>query len=268
MTATQPLQLGVRWDEPSQDVRLNRAFRAGLLDYVEANYPITPGHPPQVDPAIPIYVHCPVNPIASPQGVNWRLAAQVREAAEQYRSPWVGEHLCWAGPGAEGRLGYIVTPLLSEEFQKVAADNTRKLSDYYGRPVALELAPVYQHTGTIDSEVHFLSKVAEEADALIILDVAHFTASNRNLARPMDFGLSTINPQRIVELHVAGIRPSGSGRHWHDSHDRVPEPAILELVQHLIRTLPALRAVTFEHAEESPESELVSTLEALRRMMQ
>jgi uncharacterized protein (UPF0276 family) len=262
--APQPLWLGARWDEPTQNRRLRAAFDAGLIDYVEANYPITPGHPPDVGGDVRVLVHCPVNPIASPQGVNMALAAQVKEAADLFDSPWIGEHLCWAGPGAEGRLGYIVTPLLTEEFVAVAAANTRSLMAMYGRPVALEWAPVYQHTGSFESEVHFHDAVARAADALVIFDVAHWLASNRNIGRADDYGLSTIDQKRIIELHVAGIRASSDGHAWHDSHDRIPEPAILEFTAELVRTLPNLRAVTFEHDEGAPETDLFSTLEALR----
>ncbi|MCB9765942.1 MAG: DUF692 family protein [Alphaproteobacteria bacterium] len=259
--------LGARWDYPNQDERLARAATAGLIDYVEANFPITPGHPPRVGEGVPVLVHCPINPIASPQGVNLRLAEQVREAADAWDSPWVGEHLCWAGPGAEGRLGYIVTPILCEAFVEVAARNARALQAFYGRPVALELAPVYQHVGALDSELRFLARVAEAGDTLIILDVAHWTASNRNLGRAADFGLDALPAERIVELHVAGIRAGQSGRWWHDSHDRVPEEEILTLTATLVRELPALRAVTFEHSDAAPETDLVRTLEQLRRVV-
>lgn len=267
MIARPRVRLGARWDEPAQDERLRRAFDRGLIDYVEANYPITPGHPPQVGPGLPVFVHCPINAIASPQGVNLRLAEQVREAAYAFESPWVGEHLCWAGPGDEGRLGYIVTPLLSEEFVEVAAENTKMLARLYGRPVALELAPVYQKAGELESEVHFLGAVAERADARIIFDVAHWTASNRNLGRAPDFGLDAVELERIVELHVAGIRSSKNGRWWHDSHDRIPEQTVLDFVARLVKALPALEAVTFEHDPTSPEEDFVTTLEALRPLV-
>lgn len=267
MSDPRRVRLGARWDEPVQDDRLRRAFDAGLIDYVEANYPITPGHPPRVGPDVPVFVHCPINAVASPQGVNLRLADQVREAAFAFDSPWVGEHLCWAGPGDEGRLGYIVTPSLADEFVEVAVENTKQLAELYGRPVALELAPVYQKAGEIESEVHFLDRVAAGADARIIFDVAHWTASNRNLQRPPEYGLDAVDRERIIELHIAGIRPSNSGRWWHDSHDRVPEDAVVAFTKTLVDELPALEAVTFEHDPTAPEEDFVATLRMLREVV-
>ncbi len=260
-------KLGARWDEPCQDLRLRQAYEDGLIDFVEASYPIIPGKPPGVGTEVPVYVHCPINPIASPQGVNRELAAQVRKAADEFNSPWIGEHLCWAGPGREGRLGYIITPILCDAFVEVAIKNARELFLYYGRPIALEWAPVYQRTGDMISEIHFHQAVAEGADCLVIFDVAHWLASNRNLGRPDDYGMNVLQQERIVELHVAGIRPSSCGHYWHDSHERVPDDTIIGFTTDMVRSLPALRAVTFEYDQSAPDSDFFHTLERLRHAM-
>lgn len=263
----QRVRLGVRWDSPSQNERVRRAEQAQLVDYVEANFPIAPGDLPQVGDDLPLLVHCPINPVASPHGVNLRLAEQVRAAADFWGSPWVGEHLCWAGPGSEGRLGYIVTPILCQEFVDVAARNARCLATFHGRPLALELGPVYQQTGNIESEMHFLAAVAEAADCKIIFDLAHWTASNRNLQRSARYGLDVLPRGRVVELHVAGVRPSANGRWWHDCHDIPPPRELLSMIPDLLGAFPSIRAVTFEHAEDAPEEDLMRSLECLRRAL-
>ena len=260
---TQKVLLGARWDEPRQNQRIVAAHAAGLLDYAEVNYPVMPGAEPSLG-SMPIFVHCPVNPLASPHGYNRKLAELIRREGERHNSPWIGEHLCWAGEGDEGRLGYIVTPPVADATVQIAIENVTELQSYYGRPVALELAPIYNLAGELSSEMEFLGKVADGANSLVLLDVAHWTASNRNLGRPADFGLDKISPERIVEVHVAGIRGSRSSPFWHDSHADIPEPAILELTADLVRTLPKLRAVTFEHADDAPEDAFMSTLELLR----
>jgi uncharacterized protein (UPF0276 family) len=259
--------LGARWDEPSQNPRLNRAREAGLIDYIEANYPITSAEGPDLEVPTPVFVHCPVNPIASPHGYNRQLASVIKQAADRYDSPWIGEHLCWAGPEDEGRLGYIITPILCDEAHQIAVENILEIKDFYGRPLALELAPQYAPTGTFPSEMHFLAAVARDSDAHILLDVAHWTASNRNLGRPADYGLDALDFNRIIELHVAGVRCGKSSPFWHDSHGDVPDEEILSLSESLLHSLPALRAITFEHDEIAFEDDLFAVLEHLRRML-
>ena len=258
------VQLGVRWDDDSQNPRLRRARDAGLLDYVEANYPIAPQENPEIG-GVPTFVHSPTNAVASPAGLNRALCEQIRGAAERFASPWVGEHLCATGPEQIGRLGYIVNPILHPALADVAATNARALAAYYGRPVALELGPHYQRVGDYASEMHFLGDVAERADCLVLLDIAHWSASNRNLRRAADYGLDAIDPARVVELHLAGLRAGRSGEYWHDAHERLPDEELLALVLFLARTLPNVRALTFEHAPDAPEADLVATLERLRK---
>lgn len=263
MTSTGKLMIGARRDDASQHARLTRAAERGLIDYVEANYPIGKHEQPQVA-NLPVFVHCPANPVASAHGVNHRLARQVRDAAERYDSPWIGEHLCWLGPEAEGRVGYIVNPIRDHDVATVAVENLRALQRYYGRPIALELGPHYDHLGDYESELHFVNDIACRSEALLLLDVAHWTASNRNLGRAEDYGLDALDPGRVVELHIAGVRAGKDGRSWHDAHDLLPEPALREILQHLIATLPSVKAVTFEHAPDAPEDDFLAFLESLR----
>jgi uncharacterized protein (UPF0276 family) len=258
--------LGARWDEPRQNSRICAAYERGLIDYAEVNFPLMPGSTADLADT-PVFVHCPVNPVASPYGFNRRLAEILKRAAVTHGSPWVGEHLCWTGEGEEGRLGYIITPPLCNELVEIAAANVADLQVLYGRPVALELAPLYHQAGDFGDEMEFLGRVAVSANALIILDVAHWTVSNRNLGRPLDHGLDRLPPERIVELHVAGVRRASSSPFWHDSHGDIPEPAIVELALHLTRTLPRVRALTFEHADTAPQTDFWSTLELLRHEM-
>lgn len=260
---TSKLLIGARRDDPTQTARLVRAAESGLIDYVEANYPIGKHEQPQVG-ALPVFVHCPANPTASVHGVNRHLARQVRDAAERYDSPWIGEHLCWLGPEPEGRVGYIVNAIRDRDVAAVAVENVSELQRYYGRSIALELGPHYDHLGDYPSELHFVNDIACRAETLLLLDVAHWTASNRNLGRAEDYGLDVLDAERIVELHIAGLRPGRAGSSWHDAHDLLPEAALREMTKHLATTLPNLKAVTFEHAPGAPEAEFLSFLETLR----
>ncbi len=114
--------------------------------------------------------------------------------------------------------------------------------------------------------MHFLGDVAEAADALIILDVTHWQIANRNLRRPAGYGLDALPPERIVELHVAGMRQGVDG-FWHDSHDKKPSNEVMDLAGRLVRDLPSLKAVTFEHHPAAPEEDFSEVLVRLNEIM-
>jgi uncharacterized protein len=255
------IRIGARWDDPAQDVRIKEAHRLGLIDYMEVNYPIPFGADPNAL-GIPILAHTSSNPTCSAEGVNLNIARRVKEGADLADSPWIGEHLSWLGTAPTGSLGYQINPLFTDEFERLTVLNVIRLREYYARPVALELGPIYIESTDYPSEMHFLGAVANDADAKVIIDVTHWQIANRNLGRPADYGIDAIDPQRIVELHVAGMR-QGSDGFWHDAHELAPNEEVLAIAADLVRTLPALETVTFEHNPAAAEEEFFRCLQDL-----
>lgn len=257
--------LGARWDDPEQNPRFAEAKRRGLVDYAEVNFPI----PWKADPLLldlPVIAHTSSNPTCSALGINRAVADLVRNGADNAASPWVGEHLTWLGCAPSGSLGYQINPLFSEQFRDIAVENISGLRQFYGRPVALELGPLYTGPTAYRSEMHFLADIAELTDSAIILDVTHWQIANRNLGRPVDFGFDALPQQRIIELHIAGMR-QGSDGFWHDSHQFAPPDEIFRLVETLVGDLPAVRAVTYEHRADAPEADFFAGLERLRHFI-
>ena len=260
------MMIGARWDDAAQNERFCEAARRGLIDYAEVNFPVTDRETPAAF-EIPILAHTSFNPLASAFGINEHVAAAVKQGADNANSPWVGEHLAWLGFEHQGALGYVFNPPFIEEFVEIAVANVRALGEYYARPVALELAPVYAKSGTFESELHYLNAVATRADCAIILDVAHWTISNRNLARASDFGLDVLDLDRVIEIHVAGVRRGVSSPYWHDAHALPLSDDILALARDVGRKLPQLKAVTFEHAVSAPLEDFYGSLERLRERL-
>ena len=259
------VKLGARWDEPAHDDRVREARRRGLIDYTEVNYPVPYGTD-VLALGMPILAHTSSNPTCSVHGVNPSVAKLVRDAAAAAESPWIGEHLTWLGSAESGSLGYQINPLFTREFKDVAVANIKRLRDFYGRAVAIELGPVYVEATDYDSEMHFMGEVARAADTTIILDVAHWQIANRNLRRATDYGLDAIDKERVIELHVAGMR-QGSDGFWHDSHHDLPNDDVLGWTERLVGELTGLRAVTFEHHADTPVDAFYSGLESIDRLI-
>ena len=166
-----------------------------------------------------------------------------------------------------GSLGYQINPLFTYEFKDIAVANVKRLGEYYGRPIALELGPVYLGATEYESEIHFLRDIAVESDSRVIVDVTHWQIANRNLGRPEDYGRDVFPAERVVELHIAGMRQSEEDKHWHDAHYVLPSDEIFALTAELIKELPNLQAVTFEHQADGPEEDFLGCLERLNAMM-
>ena len=84
------LRVGVRWDDPIQNERIQKAHQQGLIDYIEVNYPIPFGSNPH-GLGIPVLAHTSSNPTCSAEGVNLNIARRIKEAADETNSPWIGD---------------------------------------------------------------------------------------------------------------------------------------------------------------------------------
>ncbi len=260
------LRVGARWDDPAQNDRIQKAHQQGLIDYIEVNYPIPYGSNPHAL-GIPVLAHTSSNPTCSAEGVNLNIARRIKEAADETNSPWIGEHLSWLGTAPTGSLGYQINPLFTDEIAAITAMNVTRLRDYYNRPIALELGPIYIQSTGYESEMHFLGSVSKDADTKVILDVTHWQIGNRNLDRSLDYGLDAIDPCRIVELHIAGMRLGSDQRFWHDAHDLLPDAEVLSITSQLTEDLPALEAVTFEHSPAASEEAFFQCLRQINDLI-
>jgi uncharacterized protein (UPF0276 family) len=260
------LMLGARWDDTSQIDRFRKAVAGGLIDFAEVNYPIDVGADPYTLGLV-VLAHTSYNPTCSALGVTESVARRIKEGADRASSPWIGEHLSLLGEAGAGSLGYQINPLYTPEIRDIAVENVAALKAYYGRPVALELGPSYTGATGYPSEMHFLADVAMGTDCDLILDVTHWQITNRNLGRPADFGFDALPADRIIELHVAGMRLGSDSRYWHDAHHLVPPDEVIEHVGALANALPNVRAVTLEHHASGAEADFLGILERLARLI-
>jgi uncharacterized protein (UPF0276 family) len=259
-------RLGARWDGNAQTQNFLKAKERGLLDYMELNFPLAHSEDPWCL-GLPVLSHTANNPLASAFGISIEHAGLVREYLSRTDSPWTGEHLAILGETTVGALGYVINPPLTEEFFKVACSNITTLQILYDHPIALELGPFYSvlTDGTFRNEYHFLNEVARTTNSLIILDITHTLITSRNLGRDPATCFEEIEHERVVELHVAGMRSSlhGANEYWFDAHQVPPNTATIELVGEALRLLPNVMAVTLEYSLEGEPDGFFSTLEIL-----
>ncbi len=259
----QKIRIGYRWDDNSQNPRVIEGKNKNLIDYIEVNYPVSP-----LDDLkklnIPILAHTSHNALCSAAGLNYSISGQVKENADLFNSPWIGEHLSFVGYEKEGALGYVINPIFSYEFMEVTVANISCLKKLYQRPIAVELAPLYYYKGDFKNELDFTSEVARRSDSYIIFDLAHWLISNKNIRREKYYGLDDIEFDRVIELHVAGMRKSGRTNYWYDGHEIPPSSEIYDILPFLLEKMPNIKAITIEHSMKGDEKELFRCAEILK----
>lgn len=175
----------------------------------------------------PLVLHGLTLSIGNPEPPDREHVRLLQRLAERIHARWVSDHLCWTGAGGRSLHGLQPLPYTTESLTRVI-ENVRRVQDWLGRPLLLEnIARTFRFAGDTLGEAEFLSRVAEEADCALLLDVANVYVNGRNVGLEPHRFIESLPAERIVQLHVAGHRDHRS--HCVDSHDCAVPEAVWQL---------------------------------------
>ncbi len=200
------------------------------------------------------------------EDLDARWLAATRELTTALGSAWMcGDAGLWhLGPRDRGH-GTLLPPILTDSSAAEMAHNVRALRCAIGLEVLPENPPAHVYLG----ELHLLdyfARVADAADAGLLLDVAHLAIYQRATGRaPLD-GLDGFPIDRVVEIHVAGgTEFVQRGRCFvDDDHGPEPLPDTWQILDHVLPRATRLRALVYE-CERNRAEQVVPNFERLAR---
>jgi uncharacterized protein len=172
-----------------------------------------------------------------------RLAANVE-------APWYSDHLAMTRAGRID-IGHLAPIPMTEEMVEVVCGNIRRAQEEVAAPFIIEnIAYTLRLPGRPEmSEAEFLTRVVEETDSGLLLDLMNLHANAQNHGYDPYAFLEKIPIERVVQVHIIG-------GHYHkgvlvDSHsNRTPEEVWRMLEYVASRT--EIRAVLIEWDEQFP----------------
>jgi len=173
---------------------------------------------------------------------------ETRALACSVHASWLcGDAGLWhVGPRERGH-GVLMPPVLEPEGAREMAANVRILREASGLEVLPENPPAHVYLGRLHL-LDYFARVADEADAGLLLDVAHLAIYQAACGHaPLD-GLDGFPLERVVEVHVAGsTRFDRDGRSFlDDDHGLAVLPDTWTIFAHVAERATNLRAVVFE----------------------
>jgi uncharacterized protein (UPF0276 family) len=197
------------------------------FEILSENYMDTEGRPlyvlDQIAERYPIVMHGVSMSIGSTDPIDFDYLGKLKDLAERVAAVWLGDHVCWTG--VAGRNGHDLYPIpYNEKTLAFLVERIRIVQDFLERPLILENASTYlTFANSTMPEEEFLSRMAQEADCALLLDVNNVYVSCRNHDVDPRFFLEGIPYDRVVQIHLAGHTDNGT--HCIDTHDdRVIEP--------------------------------------------
>ena len=210
----------------------------------------------------PVVCHGVSLNIGSADPLDLDYLARLKAFADEVRSPWVSDHLCFTAVAGVALNELLPLPRTPEAVAHVAA-RARRVQEVLERPFLVENISTYVEPspGALD-EAEFASAVCEEADCGMLLDVnnVHVNSVNHGFD-PWDV-LRRMPLDRVVQLHLAG--PEARGRLLLDTHGAPIQPAVWDLTERLLpllgptsalvewdNNMPPLERLLEEHAKVS-----------------
>lgn len=148
--------------------------------------------------------------------IDFDYLAKLKKLAQKVKAPFVSDHLCWNAYMCHNSHDLLPIPLTDETLQHVAG-RVRQIQDYLELPVALENPSNYlEFKMSQMSEIEYLTRLAEEADCGLLMDVNNVFVSAYNHGFDPDEYIEQVPVERVLYHHVAGHTDKGT--HIVDTH--------------------------------------------------
>jgi len=207
-----------------------------FFEILSENYMDTGGRPAwvvdQIAEAYPVVLHGVSMSIGSADPLDRDHLRKLKSLADRTRALWVSDHLCWTGVAGRNTHDLLPMPLTEEALAHVV-NRVKIVSDVLERPLILENASTYaEFAASSMPEWEFFSRLMDEADCGMLLDVNNVYVSAFNHGFDPKTYLDAIPPDRVAQYHLAGH--TNKGTHIIDTHNDYVIDAVWELYRHAV----------------------------------
>jgi uncharacterized protein (UPF0276 family) len=243
---------------------LEKRPEVDFFEVLSENYMDTGGRPlwvlDQVAERYPIVLHGVSMNIGSTDPLGRDHLSKLKSLATRTRAAWVSDHLCWTGVAGRNTHDLLPMPLTEEALRHVVG-RVKTVSEILERPLMLENASTYaEFASSSMPEWEFFSRLMEDADCGMLLDVNNVYVSAFNHGFDPKQYLDAIDPSRVTQYHLAGH--TNKGTHIIDTHNDHVIDAVWDLYRHSVARTGSV-ATLLEWDADIPEFEVVHA-EALK----
>jgi uncharacterized protein (UPF0276 family) len=203
--------------------------------------------------------------LGSAEGVDEAYLEKLAALIEFIDPPWFSDHVCFTRSGGVA-IGHLAPVPQTREALDVFARNIGRVKSLIKKPLVLENISYLMHFPSSEmSESEFLTRVTEESDCGILLDVTNLHINSRNFDFcPRKF-LDEIPLDRVVQLHFVGSRRQG--KRLIDAHSDRTEEDIWKLFNDVAGKCEVKGAVLERDGNFPPFTEILDELDTARRIL-
>jgi uncharacterized protein len=215
------LGLGVGLRAVHFDYILKHQPAVDWFEVISENFVDSQGRPryvlQQIAERYPVVMHGVSLSIGATDPLDFEYLGKLKKLAREVNAHWISDHLCWTG--VLGRNTHDLLPVpFTEQTLRHVVERVRMVQDFLERPFVLENPSSYVtfQDSTMD-EWEFITRMAEEADCGLLLDVNNVYVSSFNHDMDPERFIRSLPHERIVQFHLAGH--TNYERYIIDTHD-------------------------------------------------
>jgi len=236
------------------------------LELLSENYMVEGGKPlyflDRMCERYPVVLHGVSLSIGSTDPLNRDYLKRLKSLATRVQPRWISDHLCWTGVDRLNLHDLMPLPYTEEALRHVA-ERVQAVQDYLGSRVLIENVSSYvSYAHSTMSEWEFLTRLTEQADCYILLDINNIYVSAFNHGFDPQAFLNGIPVGRVRQFHLAGHT-----RHPDyivDTHDHAIIEPVWDLYAAALRRFGPVATMIERDDRIPPLAELLAELEHAR----
>ncbi len=200
--------------------------------------------------------------LGSAEGIDESYLQKFAELVEIVEPEWFSEHICFTKSGGS-EIGHLAPVPYTRESVEVLIRNIKLVKSVIKTPLILEnITYMFQYPTAEMTETEFLTRVLEETDCGLLLDVTNLYINSINHKFDWRKWLDEIPIERVVQLHFVG--GNKHGKYLIDSHSSNTPKEIWEVFQEVCSRTDVKGAILERDENFPPFSEIIEELNYAR----
>lgn len=200
--------------------------------------------------------------LGSAEGIDEEYLEKFAALVENVQPEWFSDHLCFTKSGGKN-IGHLAPVPYTDEAVKVFVKNISHVKKRIKTPLILEnITYMVRFPSSEMSEAEFITKILEETDCGLLLDVTNLYINSRNFGFDWRKFLDKIPLERVVQLHFVGSHKHGNL--LIDAHSHKTENEIWEVFREVCARCDPKGAILERDGNFPPFEEILEEIEKAR----
>ncbi|MES2798966.1 MAG: DUF692 domain-containing protein [Bacteroidota bacterium] len=151
----------------------------------------------------PITCHGLSLSIGSPDPLNWKFIAEIKDFLKSHNIQIYSEHLSYSQSNNAHLFDLLPIPFREDAIKHIVA-RIKEVQDFLEMPIALENVSYYTPVAAEMSEAEFISAIVNESGCNLLLDVNNVYVNAFNHQYDAKQFIESIPLEKVAYIHMAG----------------------------------------------------------------